>query len=284
VIRADDRVSRVLAADPALLEVFVRVSPAFERLRNPALRRVMTRLVTVEQAARIGGVEPALLLAHLNGQAGGVPATNTGATTMDTTPHNAASRPAGLARIPDDLVVELDVRAELRAGREPFSLIMDAVRSVPPGGALALRAIFEPAPLYDVLGRRGFDHWTDRRADDDWVVWFFAAPPATDAGDAGDSIDSGDADASGHPGPADDSGYPDDGDVVVLDVRGLEPPEPMVQTLAALETLPEGATLVQLNVRVPQFLIPLLTERGFQYEVREQGPDLVRLFIRRTGA
>jgi uncharacterized protein (DUF2249 family) len=71
-------------------------------------------------------------------------------------------------------------------------------------------------------------------------------------------------------------------DVVVLDVRDLEPPEPMVRTLEALEKLQPGATLVQLNVRVPQFLLPQLTERGFTYEVREQGPELVRVFIRRA--
>ena len=55
----------------------------------------------------------------------------------------------------------------------------------------------------------------------------------------------------------------------------------VVRTLAALEELPPGGTLVQLNVRVPQFLLPRLEERGFTYEIREQAPDLVRVFIRR---
>jgi uncharacterized protein (DUF2249 family) len=68
--------------------------------------------------------------------------------------------------------------------------------------------------------------------------------------------------------------------VVILDVRDLEPPEPMVRTLAALEELPPGGTLLQINVRVPQFLLPRLEERGFTYEIREQAPDLVRVFIR----
>ena len=67
---------------------------------------------------------------------------------------------------------------------------------------------------------------------------------------------------------------------LVLDVRGLEPPEPMVRTLEALAAMPRGKTLVQLNVRVPQFLLPKLEERGFSCEIREQSKDLVRLFIR----
>ena len=69
---------------------------------------------------------------------------------------------------------------------------------------------------------------------------------------------------------------------LVLDVRGLEPPEPMVRTLAALETLPEGAVLVQHNERVPQFLLPILTERGFHYEVDESVPGAVVVRIRRA--
>jgi hypothetical protein len=44
--------------------------------------------------------------------------------------------------------------------------------------------------------------------------------------------------------------------------------------------MPPGRTLVQINVRVPQFLIPKLEERGFTYEVREQSAGLVRIFIR----
>lgn len=183
--------------------------------------------------------------------------------------HPTLPRPEALNHVAADRVVTLDVRDELRAGREPFSLIMDAVRAVPPGGALALRAIFEPVPLYEVLGRRGFQHWTERHSDDDWTVWFYPAPAdeavEADAGEEGlANVDVG-------------------GDVVVLDVRGLEPPEPMMKTLAALEALPAGAVLVQLNARPPQFLLPILEERGFTYEIRQQEPDLVRIFIRRTG-
>ena len=63
-------------------------------------------------------------------------------------------------------------------------------------------------------------------------------------------------------------------------MRGLEPPEPMHRTLAALETLPAGHTLVQLNARVPQFLLPILHERGFDFEVDESAPDRVLVRIR----
>ncbi len=142
-------------------------------------------------------------------------------------------------------IVEADVREELRAGREPFQLIMAARAEVPPGGCLVVRATFEPAPLYRVLGKQGFRHHTEEFAADDWRVWFYTELP-------------------------------------VLDVRDMDPPEPLVHTLAAIQSLPENGTFVQVNVRVPQFLLPKLTEQGFVYEIREISPDRVHLVIRRA--
>jgi hypothetical protein len=53
----------------------------------------------------------------------------------------------------------------------------------------------------------------------------------------------------------------------------------MLRTLAALETLPPGHELLQINVRVPQFLLPILAERGFACEVDESSGDRVLVRI-----
>jgi len=264
VIRADDRIAAVLARDERLLDVLVAASPAFEKLRSSAMRKTMARLVTVEQAARIAGIDPAQLIDRLNaalhGQAPAVGA-------AISAPQGAASLPPvpeALRALPADRIVDLDVREDLRAGKEPFGRILEATRALPAGSVLRVRAIFEPAPLYAVLAKYGLGHVTERLADDDWRVWFHHDASARATGDVARAAIAAD----------------DDDDVIVLDVRGLEPPEPMVRTLEALAVMPRGKTLVQLNVRVPQYLLPKLEQRGFTYEVREQGPDLVRLFVR----
>jgi uncharacterized protein (DUF2249 family) len=269
VIHAGERVARVLALDERMLEVFTAASPHFERLRDPGMRRVLARLVTVGQAARIAGIDPDALVARLNeALAGGAaerPQPNHANPRTESMAISVPMPPALQALAPERLV-DLDVRDDLRAGREPFHRIMAARQAMEEGQVLRLRAIFEPAPLYHVLGRQGFDHWTEQLAPDDWRVWFYPAPPAEPA-----PVDPAE------PLPGDAAA----GEVVVLDVRGLEPPEPMVRTLAALEQLPADGTLVQINVRVPQFLLPKLDELGYRYEVREQSEELVRLFIRR---
>lgn len=265
MIRATDRVASVLARDAGLVDVFVAASPVFEKLRSAAMRRTMARLVTVEQAARIAGVDAEALVAHLNDALSGEAPKDVGFPDADViAAPEAPAIPAALQALPPDKIVECDVREDLRAGREPFRRILDGALALPVGSVLRVRAIFEPVPLYAVLGKQGLAHYTERLAPDDYRVWFHrdgqahAPAPAVSAAPVASADD----------------------DVVVLDVRGLEPPEPMVRTLEALATLPRGATLVQLNVRVPEFLLPKLEERGFSYEIREQSRDLVRLFIR----
>ena len=82
-------------------------------------------------------------------------------------------KPRELENVDESRILDLDVRADLRAGKEPFQRIMHARQALADDGILRLRAIFEPKPLYTVLGREGFGHWTERLADDDWRIWFF---------------------------------------------------------------------------------------------------------------
>lgn len=169
---------------------------------------------------------------------------------------------------------ELDVRDGLRAGEEPFSRIMAAVSALAEGDVMHLRTIFEPVPLYAVLGKRGFRHEAQARAHDDWSVWFWRPAGYEAEGLASSPRIEGDR----SPGAGSDT-TPVPG-VVELDVRGMEPPEPLLRTLAALETLPAGHTLMQVNARVPQFLIPILAERGFACEIDDSDADrvLVRMW------
>lgn len=55
-----------------------------------------------------------------------------------------------------------------------------------------------------------------------------------------------------------------------LDNRGLEPPQPMMRTLAALESLASGDTLCIINDRRPMFLYEQLEEMGLKHVTTEQ--------------
>ena len=70
-------------------------------------------------------------------------------------------------------IVTLDVREDIRAGREPFARIMNAVAALRDGQELRLLNIFEPVPLYEAMAARGLAHETTRLPDGDWQVRFF---------------------------------------------------------------------------------------------------------------
>ncbi len=52
-----------------------------------------------------------------------------------------------------------------------------------------------------------------------------------------------------------------------IDVRGLEPPQPMVAILRLLDSGAAGSTVIAHLDREPIFLYPELDERGWRHEV-----------------
>lgn len=69
-------------------------------------------------------------------------------------------------------------------------------------------------------------------------------------------------------------------EVIALDLRGLEPPQPMVRILEALAALPAGSTLKARTDRRPVHLLPLLEERGFVAESQTEPDGSVVTIIR----
>ena len=67
---------------------------------------------------------------------------------------------------------ELDVRPLFESGKPPLAAILSAVNRLEPGQALRLIAPFEPAPLYDMLGGRGFRATPKEREDGAWEILF----------------------------------------------------------------------------------------------------------------
>ena len=154
---------------------------------------------------------------------------------MDAESNEGPPQP-GAAPVAAGTRIELDVRPVLASGGEPYSVIMEAVDRLAPHETLVLRSPFDPTPLHRVLAGLGFSRTTRERGRDDWETEYRRVDQE---------------------GP------------LVLDVRGLRPPEPLERTLEALEDMPAGRSLLQLNDRVPAFLLPLLDERGYRYRIGE---------------
>lgn len=156
--------------------------------------------------------------------------------------------------------VNLDVREDLRQGRHPLSKILQTVAGLKADQELRLIAPFQPAPLYSVLAAQGWTASPKQLESGDWEILFTQGQPAT-ASAAPKAVQT----------PAAEDTAPSS-DVIQVDARGLEPPEPLVKILEALATLPARAALRAHTDRRPMHLYQHLEERGLSWETTEQ-PD-----------
>jgi uncharacterized protein (DUF2249 family) len=145
--------------------------------------------------------------------------------------------------------IELDVRPTLASGREPFALIMNSLDSLESGQGLQLTAPFYPKPLLDMLEQQGWKIEGRELEGDDWELRISRGIEESERA------------------------------AVELDLRELAPPEPMVRILEVLESLSSGEKLVAFTPFYPENLLPLLKERGFQWEIERERGQSCRITI-----
>jgi len=68
-------------------------------------------------------------------------------------------------------MVDLDVRPSLSNGVDPFGMIMQTVAKLE-GKILHIISNFETAPLYSVLGKQGFEHYS-KEENGIWHMYFY---------------------------------------------------------------------------------------------------------------
>ncbi|MBI3122709.1 MAG: DUF2249 domain-containing protein [candidate division NC10 bacterium] len=249
----ETKISELLRAYPDMIEVLARYNKHFELLRRPTLRKLMTPLVTIEKAARTAQVDPNEMLAEIYRSIGEPLPPDLGGSSP--APQSAGTpMPEELRRLPEERRVILDVREQVRAGEEPYHWIMKTVASLRADQVLQLCNIFEPVPLYDVLAQRGFAHWTERRGPQEWWITFYPAATPAERSSAPSAASSPQAPS---PNP------------LVVDARGLEPPQPMAKILETLPRIAGGGQILALTDRRPMLLYPKLEERGFAYSTEE---------------
>lgn len=187
----------------------------------------------------------------------------------------------------DAKIVELDVRPHLRKKLEPFQLIMETVKKLEADDIFVLHATFKPSPLLGMLKLRGFAGQSVQSGKEHWITtfvskknkrWLHETADADTGSDAAVEASSEEVAASDISTTAAANTSPL---LIELDNRGLEPPQPMIRTLAALERIhPEGEVVIH-NDRVPVFLIEELNSLGCAYSVEEQPDGTAKVSIRK---
>lgn len=166
-ITPETRVGELLDAYPAIEPVLIGLAPAFEKLRNPVLRKTVAKLATLEQAARIGGVELPKLVSELRKAAG------LGAelpVLQAAPPANCANAPEWLSTAP--VAVDIDADAMLERGVHPVGKVKESVAALEPGTVVRLRTSFRPEPLIELMRRSGAEVYSAETAPGRHTTWF----------------------------------------------------------------------------------------------------------------
>lgn len=265
-INVNTKIATLIKAHPDALETIIALSPRFTKLRNPILRKVMAGRTSITMAAGLGGCTIEDFFRQL---------APLGFTIDRLTP--AVIEPETVNEIPDflknlapDRLVALDVRPLIESGKDPLGIIIEKLSGLQEQQVLKLINSFDPTPLKSLLGKKGFDSFTEKVNDGLVNTYFYKAgaqPLVVEKPDASATV-----------------GWEEilqrfSGKLVTVDVRQLEMPLPMHTILEALETLPTEKALFVYHKRIPVFLLPELQERNLSYRVKEISETEVHLLI-----
>src|SRR3954454_8455038 len=244
-LTADLLLADVIAGDAETLGRLTGLNPVFAVLFEPEHRNAMAGQIRLGEAARIAEVPFETLCKVLQGHL------SASAVVTEAAPTKAApDQPGDWFEQAERLAApHLDVRPLLASGQDPFTQVMSTAARIPRGGFMVVDAPFDPAPLRRVLAGKGFTSLGRQIGPGHWrICWCREEPAEVPAAEA----------PLPHRGPEPWEAS----DVTHLDVRGLQPPEPMTRVLDLID---QGGlqSLVLQHDREPVFLYPMLAERGW---------------------
>ncbi len=263
VINANTKISSILKQSPEALEAIISISPKFNKLRNPLLRKLMASRTSISMASKIGGCTVDDFFEKLQPLGFEIDT----ATQQDGADQETPV-PAFMKNVKPENTVELDVRPILDAGKDPLRTINEKAMELTPGQTLKLINSFDPIPLIQLLEKQGYESYSNIIDENTVYTYFFKTDKAKSKAKVEDTGEGWEESLKRF-----------EGRMKTIDVRELEMPLPMLTILDELENLPADMALYVYHKRIPVFLLPELRERKFEFRTNEIGDGDVRLFI-----
>jgi len=295
-IDSNTKISKILKEKPEAIDIIAGINANFKKLQNPILRRSLATRVSVADAARIGKVPVNDFLKALENIGFEVDYNQN-----DTTQSN-------LTTIPPDFsnkeIVTLDVRPIIAEGKDPFGHINKVAKKIKPEQVLLIINDFEPIPLVEYLVSKNFIHWMTEDETGNYLSYFklnckkanffqrllgkknipcqFHSVEKNNATKKEADTHRKKEIGEHNPKKFDQIKQQYEGKLVEIDVRDLEMPLPMQNILLGIDKLSDGEALFVHHKRIPQFLLPELKKRNWQYIAKEINPDYTYLIVYKT--
>jgi len=154
------KVAELLNVYPEIEDTLLSLSPAFAKLRNPVLRKTVARVTTLQQAAKVGGLDTGYLIQELRRAAG----MSNSEIVLDNEEGDFGDCPECFAGLPISVV--FDARPLIDSGDTPMPKILKAMDDLRTGEVFELLTPFYPAPIIDTLRKKGYSSWSKMVAPD----------------------------------------------------------------------------------------------------------------------
>jgi hypothetical protein len=144
------KVGELLDAYPDVEPVLMAMSPAFEKLKNPILRKTVAKVATLQQVSVVGGVNIDEMIRILRKHAG----------QDDVNPghYNHLDPDTDIPDWFNDAKIKerFDATPVINAGESPMKEILHQTSLLKQGEIFELQTPFTPAPIIDMLRERKF--------------------------------------------------------------------------------------------------------------------------------
>jgi len=165
IITPKTKVLELIETYPQLEGTLIHYIPAFSKLKNPALRKTVARITTLQQAASIGNVAVEDLINQLRKEVG------QDLYTSSTASNYTTQKPDWFSE--ERIEMELDTREMLAAGEQPVNQAVADMNKLSDGRIYKVCAPFIPAPLIDKATSLELEHWIEKINDAEFNIYFY---------------------------------------------------------------------------------------------------------------
>lgn len=261
-IDSNTKISELIKANDRAIDIISSINKNFEKLKNPVLRKLLAPRINIAQAAKIGNSSISEFMAALK-KIGFEPVDHDSSDDN----HRQNDKPLKMNKMEK---VKFDVRPILESGEDPFKKIMEKLKTLNDQQALVIINKFEPIPLLEILKDKGYAYETTRPGNDEvHTTLFKSGEKEVDIIRLNRSEEI----------TFEEIQIKYQSKLIEIDVRDLEMPLPMVKILEDIESIEAGNALFVHHKKLPQYLIPELRKRGFDFVSKEIDESNIKLII-----
>ncbi len=166
LITPKTRVGELLRTYPELESVLIELAPAFRKLKNPVLRKTVGKVATLQQVAALGNIAVTEIINTLRAEVGQELFNES-----NIQEEINFKEPEWFHE--DNVAVRFDATKMINAGDNPMQEIFRHLEMAGSGEIFMLSTPFVPAPIIELIHKKGYNHYCHQYDQEMWVTYFF---------------------------------------------------------------------------------------------------------------